>query len=413
MKNYFRNVLRGFIPENSQVTLEETVRNNPKMILIDIDLDDMPEIIFAVEHGRKKNLGILKRAYGKWYLDDFYDYEEAVNTGLYALLTPVAHARVTEQDVDKEMTIDELFEAGITQFISMIDGTLYYGNITFEPVKKDAGIPTQLIQEEPMMDEQQMQAKPLELKKATNNNKDEDKEKGELEVIDSLEADLMGNGVNWRVDLKGERSKDKPGLIKRLKLRIENPATGEVERINLPTRRGYEPYMFAGDFTRDGSENILVSFEQPQNQGAISAYMYKFNTKSGKPRLIFDSSTFKEEEQGLVKFMDRYRVQVEPTSMSKAYRIDLSKKPKMYLDTLYTKGMRLKKPFTGNIGELVAITPIDYDADKVYSLVLVQNITGKDDKDILGLLQTIAKWDRGTKQFEPFTQYVSLLGEDK
>ena len=196
-----------------------------------------------------------------------------------------------------------------------------------------------------------------------------------------------------------------------MKLRIENPLTGEIERINLPTRKGYSPYLFVGDFTGDGAKEVLVNFKIIPDQDYIYSYIYRFNKK--EPQLIFDSRKFASEDQGRVKFMDEERVQVEPTTLPKLYRIDLSSKEKTYLNEIYDKDNNLKQALQGEIRGLVAANPIDYDAINRYDLATTQPITGKNIADVLALLQLILKWNNKEKMFEPIAQYVALLGKDK
>ena len=49
MKFYLDSILKGFKPVNSEVVLKGVSRQTPNFVIVDIDQDGMPEILFTYQ----------------------------------------------------------------------------------------------------------------------------------------------------------------------------------------------------------------------------------------------------------------------------------------------------------------------------------------------------------------------------
>ena len=90
--------------------------------------------------------------------------------------------------------------------------------------------------------------------------------------------------------------------------------------------------------------------------------------------------------------------------------IDISNKDDAYLQGVYDIEQHLLKEKEANVSGVIAANPSDPNFDEVYNLSIIQKITGLDQEDVLALLETFLRWDPIQEKFEPFMQYVSLMG---
>lgn len=231
-----------------------------------------------------------------------------------------------------------------------------------------------------------------------------------MQVIDFIQGDVTGNGCMEQISLMGEKAfGDYTGLSKKMKLKIADYTGKELFLINLPNASGYGARVFKGDFTGDGIDEVLVTIYSGASGGYTYNYLYGFAT--GKSKLLFDSTIYNENYDGLVQFADGYKVIIQTEEMGKKYSLDISLKDKAYLQMIYDECGKLKKPMEGEILGIIAVNPEDFNNDGIYTLSTIQQIAGIHGRDMLGLLETYFKWDEGMGKFRPFMEYVSVIGE--
>jgi hypothetical protein len=63
-----------------------------------------------------------------------------------------------------------------------------------------------------------------------------------------------------------------------------------------------------------------------------------------------------------------------------------------YLNEIYHENGILKNPIEGFVDPLGGLYPIDFNSDKVYSLLAIQKISGRYHADSLGFIQNVLKW---------------------
>lgn len=428
MENYLENVLKGFKPKGSKVVIGHNMRVNPDFIVIDVDQDDMPEIVFAFRMQGERCIGVLKRDHMQWSLYNISRDKKGVNSGVCTLVNVLENKKISMADLDKVMDMNSLFKEGENHFISMIDGQLYYGTIEFSDVKvpQSKGVNPEQYKKKPNNQVTNQMAEKMSNQMAgkvtaTGSKhgdildvvENADGIESDLEPIDFKRADLYGEGRTYNVYIVGRRPfGEAGGLITDMEIVVEDPETKEVQRISLPTKAGYSPYLFAGDFTGDGADEVMVVFYSAPNGGFVDSYIYTFN-KSSDPKLVFDARIFNEVSNGFVQYLNDLHVDVEPTESEKTFRLDLSNKQQDYLDKIYTQQSKLKEAKEGEISGAIATNPVDYDSNNIYNLAIIQAITGIDYEDVLALLETFFKWNPVDERFVPFMQYVSLTGEDK
>lgn len=138
MDYYFENVLKGFKTEESQVRLGEYTRMDPHFLLIDVDQDGMPEIIFVFRYDREKYVGVLKRQNMLWRLYNVSNERMGNENGVFTLLNSCDEVCITPRDMGKVMVLKDICPEKGNYFIGLIDDKLYYGEVVSveEPIEQ-------------------------------------------------------------------------------------------------------------------------------------------------------------------------------------------------------------------------------------------------------------------------------------
>ena len=133
MKNYLDNILKGFKPVGSQVMLDSEARQTPNFVVVDIDQDGMPELLFAYQSQGERYIGILKKENTQWYLFNVSLEKNQKAIGLGNLVHILDGINLTSKDVGKVMSMEDLLGTGDQAFVSFVDNTLNHGVVMQTP----------------------------------------------------------------------------------------------------------------------------------------------------------------------------------------------------------------------------------------------------------------------------------------
>lgn len=153
--------------------------------------------------------------------------------------------------------------------------------------------------------------------------------------------------------------------------------------------------LFVGDFTGDKIDNIMIrgEYENPQiykdsHDNLISyelGVIYKY--ESEKLIEIFNMKKYKNNNLACAKFKSNYRTAV--SCGKKKYLIDLSTRPKEYLNKIYDEDKAVKtnlKPTLDNPSEIFPMKVVFSDC---YNLLIYQRIVGINNSDVIGTIETL------------------------
>lgn len=459
MKFYLDSILKGFKPVNSEVVLEGVSRQTPNFVLVDIDQDGMPEILFAYQSNGEKYIGILKREDMKWYLYNVSLEKNQKAIGLGNLVNILNGVNLTQEDIGKVVTMKDLVGNNDQAFISYINDMMNHGVVVqggvgeetnntqtnqqgltgaqiiaqtgklpppenintpqaqaalnqnvITPImsvnETDQVVNSTPVDEETLADAEMPPVKVYFIDNPTNmigSNIDSDKE-----VIHFAQADVTGDGIPDSIYLVGNRPRPQmPGYVENLGLRVTSG--GKVYEVDFPYGNGYSPILFVGDLTQDGVNDILVNIFAGGDGGFLTSYAYSFANE--QPRLLVDSKTFNDLQTGTVTYQDNYRVQIQTLRPPRIYTIDISDRGPDYLNEIYNEDGTLRRPLEGTLLGLIALHPVDFDVNGQYNLSAVQRAIGLTNLDTLGLLETYFSWRPAISRFQPFAQYFSILGQ--
>lgn len=225
------------------------------------------------------------------------------------------------------------------------------------------------------------------------------------EIVSFERGDVNGDKIPDNVFLTGIKTQGSE-FVQNITLVIQDGVTGRFTSIPLKENAGYNPILFLGDFTGDSVDDILVSINSGGSGGIMYYYIYSFISNAEK--LLFDVDVYNNEYMYDVIYRNNYKVEVISRRNMEKYLIDISLKDKEYLDEIYDKDGKLKKPIEGFVNPLSGLYPIDFDGNGVYELLAYQKIAGRYNADSLGYVLNTLMWNNNA--FTLRTQNIAIYG---
>lgn len=196
-------------------------------------------------------------------------------------------------------------------------------------------------------------------------------------------------------NITGKYSKDKAILVGLYPFK-DSPYTDNIELVlNLEDGApisivfpysGYNMQLFVGDFTGDNKSEIMVRGSFGGSGGFEIAVIYRY--EDNKLIEIFNQDQVNQYNPCTAKYQDNYNVHVNCDN--KKYSIDISSRPKEYLEQIYTPTGTVKPYYEPYIDSPNAIYPIKQVYNDAYQLLIQQRIVGIANADTLGVIQTLA-----------------------
>lgn len=212
-------------------------------------------------------------------------------------------------------------------------------------------------------------------------------------IIDVAYGSITNKYSDDSVVLVGEFHDEKSNHANSLQLVINRENDLPIT-VNVPYN-GYNMQLFVGDFTGDKIDNIMIrgEYENPQiykdgHDNLISyelGVIYKY--ESEKLIEIFNMKKYKNNNLACAKFKSNYRASV--SCGKKKYLIDLSTRPKEYLNKIYDEDKTVKtnlKPTLDNPSEIFPMKVVFSDC---YNLLIYQRIVGINNSDVIGTIETL------------------------
>lgn len=205
-------------------------------------------------------------------------------------------------------------------------------------------------------------------------------------IVDSLPANIVDKHSKDKAILVGVFPYENSSYSENLEL-VVNPEVGYPVKIQLPYS-GYDMQLFCGDFTNDGRDEIMVRGSFGGSGGYEIGVIYKFD--NNKIKEIFNQNDITKNNSCTAKFKDNYKVHVN--CGKKKYSINLSTRPKDYLELAYNNDGKVLPGVQANVDAPNALFPIKDVDNSYYELLVQQRIVGLVNADTLGIIQTICNF---------------------
>ena len=208
-------------------------------------------------------------------------------------------------------------------------------------------------------------------------------------VIDSISANIIDEHSQDRSILVGILPYENSTYSENLELIIK-PEVGYPTKIKLPFS-GYDMQLFCGDFTNDKKDEIMVRGSFGGSGGFEIGVIYKFENNQIKE--IFNQDDISKNNPCSATFKDNYKVHI--SCGEKKYSINLSSRPKNYLQLAYDENGKVLPVVVAYVDAPNALFPIKDVDNSYYELLIQQRIVGVVNADTLGIIQTVCDFING------------------
>lgn len=171
-----------------------------------------------------------------------------------------------------------------------------------------------------------------------------------------------------------------------------------MNTIRPKTDLGYEPDVILADFMGNGLSQIFLGINSGGSGGF--GYFYIFDAQNNEIKTIFDYEEYSKNNQYTGKYLDYYRAFVTKTDASEKYAIDLTLRPKDYIDMIWDSNGKLIKPVEVFISGVNTVFPYYNYTSHKFELLVYQRVTGLYSADGLGYVMTQLTFSNGI--FTPF-----------
>ena len=208
-------------------------------------------------------------------------------------------------------------------------------------------------------------------------------------VIDSISANIIDEHSQDKAILVGILPYENSTYSENLELVIK-PEVGYPTKIKLPFS-GYDMQLFCGDFANDKKDEIMVRGSFGGSGGFEIGVIYKFENNQIKE--IFNQDDISKNNPCSATFKDNYKVHI--SCGEKKYSINLSSRPKNYLQLAYDENGKVLPGVVAYVDAPNALFPIKDVDNSYYELLIQQRIVGVVNADTLGIIQTVCDFING------------------
>lgn len=230
-----------------------------------------------------------------------------------------------------------------------------------------------------------------------------------MEIIKSIGANMIKKDKEDIVYLLGKNSDESKMYYDELYIVISDGESGKDITIKIECASVYNPKIYINDFNDDGLDEVLFVSEQGDSEGYKNAYIYSY--KDSCLEEIFNLERINSENIYTVEYKNSYIVEVKDEIDDKKYLIDISLKDKKYLNEIYNDKKLVKKNIRGEVLSVGGIYTVDIDNDNVLEVLIVQRIIGLYNKDTLGYINSVIKFDK--EGFRSIRKSLSIDGESQ
>ena len=226
-------------------------------------------------------------------------------------------------------------------------------------------------------------------------------------IIDTAYGNITGKNSIDKISLTGVYPYEGSTYSQEMEL-ILNIDKGKSVSIKFPYD-GYNLQLFIGDFNGDRKSEIMVRGGFGGSGGFEIGVIYKYQDNT--LIAIFNQDMFTDNNTCTAKFKDNYKVHINCTD--KKYSIDISSRPKDYLDLIYNNDGTVKSGVTVSVDPPEGIYPIKQVSNHYYNLLIFQRIVGIVNADTLGVIQSMSNLldDKYNLEYKGLLLVPSPIGE--
>ncbi|MBK1810165.1 hypothetical protein JHL18_05885 [Clostridium sp. YIM B02505] len=209
---------------------------------------------------------------------------------------------------------------------------------------------------------------------------------GNRQIIEVKEGDITGYFSQDKAILTGEYPYVETTFTNNIELIVQPRRKKRPSLVKVPFS-GYYFQLFLGDFNGDGRDEILVrgSFLEVRGYAVGAIYAYS----DGYLEKIFDHEIFTSSYPFKARYLDNYKIEVESLPLKERYLIDISGRPREYLDLLFDPTGKVKNNVSPAISPVIDVDPVKSIYNDTYSLIIKHNVLGIDNDDIFAIIESL------------------------
>lgn len=205
-------------------------------------------------------------------------------------------------------------------------------------------------------------------------------------IIDTKVGNVINRDSKDIIVLKGEYQ-EPGGYADRLQIIITPEDEYSLKIIKDIPYGGYFLKLFIGDFNNDGISEIMLRGGYGGIGGFEIASIYQL--KDIDLIEIFSSDLFSTKYKFQGTYLQNKNVEIISLGTKHSFTIDISKKPKDYLNYIYDKNGAINPNVSISVFSINSANPINKVFDKHYSLAIYQRIVGSSSPDTIGVLESV------------------------
>jgi hypothetical protein len=180
-----------------------------------------------------------------------------------------------------------------------------------------------------------------------------------------------------------------------------------INTIRPQTNLGYAPNILLADFVGNGLDQVFLGINSGGSGGF--GYFYVFDVSNNQIKTLFDYQEFSSKNQYTGRYINYYRAEVVKTDSSAKYIIDLSARPKDYLDMIWGPDGKLLTPKSIDISDVNTVFAYYNSSTQLFELMIFQRVTGLYNADSLGYV--ITQQHIENDKFVTFYQSLSVFSQ--
>ena len=201
-------------------------------------------------------------------------------------------------------------------------------------------------------------------------------EENERDIIYQQTANLYGGSEDELIVLSGVKKNDTT-FFEDIKITVFDNLSGKLIKTFIPTiNYGFEPKITLIDFDLDGVLEVFYSSKPNIKDESGCFYALSFEKDDC---LLYD---FEVDVTPIsARYKNYYKVEVKAGSNS--YLVDISYKPKNYLNKLYNSNGKLYKECRLSISCVLAVYPYYNYSDNLYYIKCARKVFGESESDVI------------------------------